>query len=79
MSRTSKATLGIVSAVTAVIIIAVHNTQRVEQENLHAGVIRDEERQRLKKERALDFEMSAKLKEEYEKVQPVSRGDTGVK
>ncbi|KAF3162819.1 hypothetical protein TWF751_010599 [Orbilia oligospora] len=72
MSRASKLTLGLVTAVTGLIVVAVHNTQVTEREAMHQGVVRDEERQRLKRERALDFEMSAKLREEYEKVQPVS-------
>ena len=40
---------------------------------MHAGVIRDEERVRIKRERAEDFAISEKLQQEYEKVQPVTR------
>jgi len=40
---------------------------------MHAGVIRDEERVRIKRERAEDFAMSEKMRQEYEKVQPVTR------
>ncbi|EWC43453.1 hypothetical protein DRE_07563 [Drechslerella stenobrocha 248] len=72
MSRASKLTLGLVSAATALIVVAVHNTQVTEREAMHQGVVRDEERMRVKRERALDFEMSARLREEYEKIQPVS-------
>ncbi|KAK6496597.1 hypothetical protein TWF481_001593 [Arthrobotrys musiformis] len=75
MSRASKVTLGLVSAVTGLIVVAVHNTQVTEREAMHQGVVRDEERQRIKRERALDFEMSAKLREEYEKMQPVSNSE----
>ncbi|KAF3924340.1 hypothetical protein ABW21_db0209810 [Orbilia brochopaga] len=70
MSRASKVTLGLVTAVTTLIVVAVHNTQITEREAMHQGVVRDDERQRIKRERALDFEMSARLREEYEKVQP---------
>ena len=41
---------------------------------MHAGVIRDMEQQRLKRERQLDFEMQRTLEEEYRKVQSVSDG-----
>lgn len=44
---------------------------------MHAGVIRDMEQQRLKKERQLDFDVQRKLEEEYRKVQTVS--DAGPK
>jgi len=40
---------------------------------MHAGVIRDEERVRIKRERAEDFALSEKMRQEYEKVQPVTR------
>lgn len=39
---------------------------------MHAGVIRDYEQQRLKRERQADFEMQRALEEEYRKVQTVS-------
>jgi len=42
---------------------------------MHAGVIRDIEQQRVKKERQLDFEMQRQLEEEYRKVQRVRDGD----
>jgi protein PET117 len=41
---------------------------------MHAGVIRDIEQQRIKKERQLDFEMQRQLEEEYRKVQHVNDG-----
>ena len=43
---------------------------------MHAGVIRDIEQQRVKKERLADFEMQKALEEEYRKVQTVRDGDT---
>lgn len=39
---------------------------------MHAGVVRDMEQQRIKKERQLDFEMQRELEAEYRKVQNVS-------
>ena len=39
---------------------------------MHAGVIRDMEQQRLKKERQLDFEVQAALEAEYRNIQNVS-------
>jgi len=41
---------------------------------MHAGVIRDMEQQRIKKERQLDFEMQRALEQEYKKVQTVHDG-----
>ena len=41
---------------------------------MHAGVIRDIEQQRVKKERQADFEMQKALEEEYRKVQNVDDG-----
>ena len=38
---------------------------------MHAGVIRDMERQKLRKERQLDFDMQRALEAEYRKVQTV--------
>ena len=42
---------------------------------MHAGVVRDMELQRLKKERQVDFEMQKALEEEYKKDQTVHDGD----
>ena len=42
---------------------------------MHEGVIRDEERQRIKRERTLELEEQQRLQKEYEKVQPVSKSD----
>jgi protein PET117 len=42
---------------------------------MHAGVIRDVEQQRIKRERQADFEMQRALEEEYKKVQTVHDGD----
>ena len=38
---------------------------------MHAGVVRDMEQQRIKKERQLDFDMQRALEEEYKKGQTV--------
>lgn len=47
------------------------------QQAMHAGVLRDIEQQRIKKERQLDFEMQRALEDEYRKLQTVSDGHTG--
>lgn len=39
---------------------------------MHFGVIRDEERTRIKRERQEDFDLQALLKEEYLKAQSVT-------
>ena len=41
---------------------------------MHAGVIRDIEQQRVKKERQADFEMQRALEQEYRRVQEVHDG-----
>ena len=41
---------------------------------MHAGVVRDLEQQRLKRERQADFDMQRALEEEYKKVQTVHDG-----
>jgi len=49
----------------------VHYLQRSERAQMHEGVIRDEERSRIKRERQEDFDIQAKLKEEFLKEQNV--------
>ena len=44
---------------------------------MHAGVLRDIEQQRVKKERQADFEMQRALEKEYRKVQEVHDGGEG--
>lgn len=43
---------------------------------MHAGVIRDMDQQRIKKERLADFEMQKAMEEQYRKVQDVHDGGT---
>jgi len=43
------------------------------RKNMHEGVIRDAERQRIKRERILELEEQQRLQKEYEKVQPVRK------
>lgn len=74
MSQAAKLTLAGTSLGTLGIIVFVHYTQKAEKAAMHAGVIRDMEQQRLKRERQLDFEMQAELEKEYRKVQNVSGG-----
>ena len=44
---------------------------------MHAGVTRDMENQRVKKERVADFEAQRKLEEEFRAVQSVGDGRRG--
>ncbi|KAM3425449.1 Protein pet117 [Cercospora zeina] len=77
MSTAAKLTLGgtVVSAIG--IVIFVHRQQKIDQALMHAGVIRDMEQQRIKKERQADFEMQRQLEEQYKKVQNVSDSTDG--
>lgn len=52
------------------------NLLLTEEQAMHAGVIRDMEQQRLKKERQADFEMQRQLEQEYKQIQNVSRTDS---
>ena len=85
MSRASKATLLASLIATGSTIYFVHKYQFDEKavdspsipnlllQNMHEGVIRDAERQRIKRERILELEEQQRLQKEYEKVQPVKR------
>ncbi|KAJ4366311.1 hypothetical protein N0V83_007947 [Neocucurbitaria cava] len=74
MSRASQITLA-TTCVTAIGIVAfVHLSQKADKAAMHAGVIRDYEQQRVKRERQADFEMQRALEEEYRKYQTVSDG-----
>ena len=44
---------------------------------MHAGVERDMEQQRIKRERQADFELQRALEEDYRKIQSVSDGGKG--
>ena len=44
---------------------------------MHAGVVRDMERQRVKRERIADFEMQKALEKEYRELQPVHSASGG--
>ncbi|KAL1296589.1 hypothetical protein AAFC00_000085 [Neodothiora populina] len=76
MSTKAKLTLAGTSLGALGIIVFVHYAQKSEKAAMHEGVIHDMERQRLKKERQLDFEMQAALEAEYRKIQSVSDGRT---
>jgi protein PET117 len=75
MSRASKLTLAATSVGTIGICLFVHYAQRSEKAAMHAGVIRDYEQQRLKRERQAEFEMQQELEKEYRKLQTVSAGN----
>lgn len=74
MSTASKVTLASTIVGAAGIVAFVHWAQGAEKAAMHAGVIRDMEQQRLKKERQADFEMQRRLEEEYRKTQNVHDG-----
>ncbi|KAI4165892.1 MAG: hypothetical protein LQ342_000323 [Letrouitia transgressa] len=74
MSTASKVTLASTSMGAVAIIIMVHYQQKAEKTAMHAGVIRDMEQQKIKKERQADFAMQRALEEEYKKVQSVGEG-----
>lgn len=77
MSRAAKLTLLGSSLFAISTIVFVHYAQHNEKAAMHAGVIRDMEQQKIKKERQLDFEMQRALEEEYRKLQNVRDGGGG--
>ncbi|KAH6683337.1 hypothetical protein B0J14DRAFT_529462 [Halenospora varia] len=72
MSRAAKLTLAGTSLFAISTVFFVHFQQQAEKAAMHAGVVRDIEQQRIKKERQLDFEIQKAMEEEYKKVQSVS-------
>ncbi|KIX07856.1 uncharacterized protein Z518_02510 [Rhinocladiella mackenziei CBS 650.93] len=77
MSTASKVTLLSTVLATAGIVAFVHWAQSAEKAAMHAGVIRDMEQQRIKRERQADFDMQRQLEEEYKKVQTVHDATNG--
>ncbi|EXJ66370.1 uncharacterized protein A1O5_10522 [Cladophialophora psammophila CBS 110553] len=77
MSRASKITLLSTILGTAGVVAFVHWAQTAEQAAMHAGVVRDMEHQRIKRERQADFDMQRQLEEEYKKVQTVRDSTSG--
>ncbi|EON67110.1 hypothetical protein W97_06363 [Coniosporium apollinis CBS 100218] len=74
MSTAAKMTLAATTVSAIGIVVFVHYAQQAEKAAMHAGVVRDMEQQRIKKERLADFEMQRALEQEYRKVQTVSDG-----
>ncbi|KAL9086893.1 MAG: hypothetical protein Q9165_006899 [Trypethelium subeluteriae] len=75
MSQGAKLTLAGTTLGAIGIVIFVHYGQQAERAAMHAGVIRDMEQQKLKRERQADFEMQRALEQEYRKIQTVSTTD----
>ena len=61
MSRASRITLATVSATTCAIIFGVHYIQQADKESMHQGVLRDEERRALRRERQEEFDRQRSL------------------
>ncbi|KAF8251710.1 hypothetical protein K440DRAFT_595161 [Wilcoxina mikolae CBS 423.85] len=76
MSRAAKTTLISTIALCGLTVAGVHYLQQSERAAMHAGVLRDEERTRIKRERQEDFDMQAALREDLLKEQRV-RETTG--
>ncbi|BFZ64448.1 hypothetical protein YB2330_005594 [Saitoella coloradoensis] len=76
MSTKSKITFFTTVAVTAGVVYGVHWLQKTEQQQMHAGVLRDAERMRVRKERELELIAQQELQKQYEKVQTVTRDES---
>ncbi|KAF9692161.1 hypothetical protein EKO04_010133 [Ascochyta lentis] len=76
MSRASQITLATTCATAIGTVAFVHFSQKQDKAAMHAGVIRDYEQQRVKRERQADFEMQKALQEEYLKYQTVHDSST---
>ncbi|KAK9474842.1 uncharacterized protein V1510DRAFT_229330 [Dipodascopsis tothii] len=77
MSRASKITLASVIAATGLIVTGVHYIQEQEHRTMYEGVLKDQERVRIKKERMLELEQQQAMQREYEAAQPLKRADGG--
>ncbi|KZM22162.1 uncharacterized protein EKO05_0003868 [Ascochyta rabiei] len=76
MSRASQITLATTCTIAIGTVAFVHFSQKQDKAAMHAGVIRDYEQQRVKRERQADFEMQKALQEEYLKYQTVHDSST---
>ncbi|KAL8858291.1 MAG: hypothetical protein Q9178_005154 [Gyalolechia marmorata] len=78
MSTASKLTLAGTTIAALGTIFFVHYGQQNEKAAMHAGVVRDMEQQRLKRERQAEFDLQRQLEGEYRKVQTVDgEGEEG--
>ena len=71
MSTAAKFTLAGVSMTTIAIIFGVHYIQQADKESMHQGVIRDDERQKIRKERELELQRQRALEAALKQDQPV--------
>lgn len=71
MSTAAKLTLAGVSMTTIAIIFGVHYIQQADKESMHQGVIRDDERQKIRKERELELQRQRALEAALKQDQPV--------
>ncbi|KAF2718328.1 cytochrome c oxidase assembly protein [Polychaeton citri CBS 116435] len=77
MSTRAKLTLAGTTIGALGVVYLVHWQQKADKAAMHAGVIRDLEQQRVKRERQADFEMQRQMEEEYRKLQTVSDSTNG--
>ena len=56
---------------TIAIIFGVHYIQQADKESMHQGVIRDDERQKIRKERELELQRQRALEAALKQDQPV--------
>lgn len=73
MSNAAKATLAVVSLVTAATIFGVHYVQQADKDSMHQGVVRDEERQKQRKERELELQRQRALESALKETQTVTK------
>lgn len=92
MSRASKITFGVCSALTLVTVVGVHYVQAMERDTLHQGPIKDAQRVAEKRQKKLmpaatdekkllnksEHDIQQELRRQYEAVQPLS-GDVVTK
>lgn len=71
MSNTARATLAVTSICTLATIYFVHYSQQADKDLMHMGVVRDEERQKQRKERMLELERQQALEKTLKQTQTV--------
>ncbi|KAG4302024.1 hypothetical protein PCANB_001906 [Pneumocystis canis] len=71
MSKLAKITFFLTTTITFITIGTVHYIQKIEKEKMHLGVIRDETRQAIRKQREKELSYQQEPPIFYEKKQPI--------
>ncbi|CBA11510.1 hypothetical protein POMI540_0934 [Schizosaccharomyces pombe] len=79
MSTASKLCIVGAGVFSVYMVYFVHNNQIIEREKMSAGVQKDDERKRIKKERFEDLKRQQELRKFYESQLPVEEDEKGLR